>query len=622
MKLIELECPNCGGPLDYDENTNIAACSNCSSTFLLDHETPIPRQPKPPRPIETPRQSSIDRQHRIFAGFLIFFGSAAFCFLLISGINGVSDQYRQHSSQQAAYKSTVRTKDGLPASPLFQAFVAHAFHKDNYHEVSSEELASLRYLGIANNSYGYQFSYSFTDAFDTSADIDFNSTVKTVVLDSDLDYLSSDLSCFTGLTRLDNTVIRAKEGDAANLKSLRSLTARQSLSEITKAYHTEQISELSVLYNSQTTLAGIEQFPKLEKLTYNSGSLNDISLLSTCTGLRGLHLLDCDKIEDFSVLYTLTGLEELSLRTDKLKDISFIKEMPKLWYFYLYDTEVLDLSALTGNTSITHLSIEENSEVQDYSPINTMPQIQSLRFARYYSQKMPVLDNLSNATELYFARMDDISFLKNFPQCTSLTLDGCNAKGPEVISAMTELTSLKLEGVYNGIYDFTFLLPLSKLKYLDISGMSVYGDASALFSIPSLTSLNIDSCKFAMDFSNIAEQPSLTELHMHEMELYTNIERREDGSITYLNYDTELLEKYMSFLEHLPNLTYLDVGKNKLTNLDFIDYLPALEQLHIEGNYITDLTPLEKLEHLRTVYVKDNNILKTGNITEKVSVFR
>ena len=61
----------------------------------------------------------------------------------------------------------------------------------------------------------------------------------------------------------------------------------------------------------------------------------------------------------------------------------------------------------------------------------------------------------------------------------------------------------------------------------------------------------------------------------------------------------ELKSEDLMLLKYCPRLKALDVGHNKLKNLDFLQYVPDLELLIIGQNYVSDITPIGQLKHLQ-----------------------
>lgn len=612
MKLFQLECPNCGSNLKLLSPTH-AACDSCGSHFIIEQTNNIPiiisQTPAAP---EKPARKSLS------ASFAII--GVIFAMLILVAISSAAEKttspsYPTYVKPVTAGTGQSSSRPALdkPESDLFVTFAEKAFGK-NISDITAEELASLKYLGITFNKDDYTFKYSFEDYGSDK----FDSSIITMSLSKDLKYSSADIGCFTGLTKLENYNITMKKGDALRLNNLRSLGIRSEFSTVAEIFPVGEITELTLKYSKNPTLEGIDKFTSLKSLTFDHSDSTDISLLSTCGSLTSLNFIKCDNITDFSVLYTMSGLKRLEIEAENLRDIGFIPQLPALETFALRDSDVLDISPLSNNTVIKNLAIEENSKITDYSPINSLPQLEALSFSRYFSQEMPALNNLSNVKKLSLSRPEDMNVLRNFPNCTELTLSACNFNSPDALAGLTGLTSLTLSSIFNDLNNLNFVRDMNSLKYLDISGCSVYNNISGVFSLPALETLNMNGCELRIDDTAVPDQSSLQRLYMNKVKIYKNVSVSQYGMFTEVSYDEDLLENRIDLLSHFPNLKVLDISSNKIKSIDFVENLPMLETLTISDNYVTDLRPLEKLQYIREVNAVKNSIVQDANLKEGV----
>ena len=161
---------------------------------------------------------------------------------------------------------------------------------------------------------------------------------------------------------------------------------------------------------------------------------------------------------------------------------------------------------------------------------------------------------------------------------------------------------------------------MNSLKYLDISGCSVYNNISGVFSLPALETLNMNGCELRIDDTAVPDQSSLQKLYMNKVKIYKNVSVSQYGMFTEVSYDEDLLENRIDLLSHFPNLKSLDISSNKIKSIDFVENLPMLETLTISDNYVTDLRPLEKLQYIREVNAVKNSIVQDANLKEGVIV--
>lgn len=106
--------------------------------------------------------------------------------------------------------------------------------------------------------------------------------------------------------------------------------------DLTDAFCSKELDTLRILQCGIYSLEGIDMSDKMQcvYLEYNS-KLQDISALKKVRNtLKALHIENCPKITDFSVLRELENLECLSIMGKNiLPDLSFIKELKNLKTF-------------------------------------------------------------------------------------------------------------------------------------------------------------------------------------------------------------------------------------------------------------------------------------------------
>lgn len=121
-----------------------------------------------------------------------------------------------------------------------------------------------------------------------------------------------------------------------DLDFLRDCTNLKALTLTCGASDFQAIGELSQLLNLNLKSPGLTKLDFLSQLSlevfvcsYND-NLVDISDLNGMTSLTLLSLLQCGAIEDFSVLSSLTGLEQLALSGTAFEDLTLIESLSSL----------------------------------------------------------------------------------------------------------------------------------------------------------------------------------------------------------------------------------------------------------------------------------------------------
>ncbi len=175
----------------------------------------------------------------------------------------------------------------------------------------------------------------------------------------------------------------------------------------------------------------------------------------------------------------------------------------------LRTTNISDISALSGLTSLKVLIISDNGNTTPLSDISALSGLTSL--------KKLIIGGYSNTN------ISDISALSGLTSLTFLNLAANNISDISALSGLTSLTSLGLH--YNRISDISALSGLTSLTGLNLSYNRI-SDISALSGLTSLTGLDIRA--------NPLSYPSLT----------THIPALQSRGV-YVSYDTRTVTSFI-----------------------------------------------------------------------------
>ena len=84
-----------------------------------------------------------------------------------------------------------------------------------------------------------------------------------------------------------------------------------------------------------------------------------------------------------------------------------------------------------------------------------------------------------------------------------------------------------------------------------------------------------------------------------------------------------LSSKQLMKLKYCPRMKALDLGHNRITDLEFLQYVPDLEFLIVGDNMIKDLTPISQLKHLQYAELFSNyftDITPLASCTELIDL--
>ena len=588
IKLVQLECSNCGGKVNrIDED--VARCPHCEAEFLIDEGQP-----------ENVIHIHEAEKKTPWGAIIVSIVIVGILFVIVMALI--------HSSESSYTPSvTTSVKKDVFQSSFFKEFVAGVYGT-SYENVSQKQFEELTYISIYAQDGMECANYRLNDG-----------EMKTLILSGDLrkDYI--DLVNFPNLEGIYLQYGSVPESILGTFSQLTELESENSPEELAMNLPAPEKLKKFICHRNYS-MAGVNAFENLEYFETDYYDANDIRAVASLKNLKTLIVRDGDEITDFGALQSLTKLEVLYLESNQVKDISFVSRMDQLKEFTLRDSIIIDLSPLSGKTTLTYLELEDNYDVKDYSVLSTLTSLETLHLDLCSEGEMPEVFGWTGLKELSVSGADSLQFLAQLPTLEKLYLSGGNADDFWVFASLTQLTELEIGRIYGDLNGLSALTMLTGLKKLDISSMTIYGNVEDVFAIPGLEELNVSDCSFGLDVNKIQENSSLKRLYMNRVSLWENIQVYQDGIVTYLDYDEVPMADHIAFLNKFPNLEEVYLQGNKLTDVTFAESLPQLTKLDVTNNYITDLRPLQKLTRLETVWCGENSISQGTDLGEDVNV--
>ena len=225
----------------------------------------------------------------------------------------------------------------------------------------------------------------------------------------------------------------------------------------------EGLADLEVLdgrHGGIRSLAGLEGAVNLKELDLGFNPLDDTEALAKLPSLRSLNLDGA--APDLSALWSLTGLERLSLRHNGVSDLSPLAGLSQLRELDVGDNRIEDLSPLAGLAGLTALRADRN-RIVDLWPLASLP-------------RLAVVDLGRN-------RIRDLQALAGLGRLQTLLLDGNGLSEPAPLAGLAGLRELGLAG--NAVKDLGALSGLAGLLRLDLRGNPVT-DLGPLWGLRSL----------------------------------------------------------------------------------------------------------------------------------------
>ncbi len=656
MKIVEVNCPSCGARLNpQNSQSGLITCEYCGNQFLLDQGRTqnITNYNfygnQPIRVYQDPAAARKDKA--VTATALAVVGGCFLLFICLLVIAvGISSSSPRHSgSQYAASSETYFDYGGaaepeeetVPASPLYDAITEEMFGKTK--GVTPQDLSKVKYLKIDFYADETRVWYSFDDPYTDNAEI------RTAVF-SGLGWDDRNIENFTGLVFLDIGSL-SQDVDLSVLTQLRGLSADgMELSEIADMVADPgQITELDLRHID--SIEGIVSFANLERLSVENLPDTNLKQLVALKHLKMLTLVDTVisdslipdddvvRVTDYTAVSVMTGLESLSISSDRIKDVGFLKGLPNLTVLSLENSSVISVEPLAELTGLESLRLAGNNEIKDYASVGRMTWLKELTIDKMTYQTDPDLSGLTGLEKLDICGFMSVSSLRGLQNLRELSIHSCNIDGAEALSTLTGVEQLTFYSVWNSsshyIQSIQFLDGMTNLKYVDFNGnldgsgwigydygLQAYGDVSSIFNHQGLEELYLNAGKFEIDFDRIKENPSLRVLAMNGMELHENYYVEAYNGMVDAWYDDVDFSEHLDFLAKFPNLQELYLDSNELTDLEFVRELKNLSRLSVKDNYITDLSPLVQAEHLKYLNISENPAGDLKGIEDDVEIVK
>ncbi len=293
--------------------------------------------------------------------------------------------------------------------------------------------------------------------------------------------------------------------------------------------------------------------------------------------------------------------KELDLAGAGLTDADLIslKEMTNLTSLSLKDNpQITDLSPLSGLTSLKTLELQ-NTGASDLSPLSSLTGLTELRIANPDVSDLTPLSSLTELTTLYLddgdlfsSAITDLSPLAGLKKLQVLCIPPMpNYKDFSCLSGLTELRTLRMMGTTssgsNSIQSLDFLAGMTKLETLRL--VAAGGDLSVISGLVNLKSLSLHA-----------------DTYTEGTDIFKNLTNLEELSLR----NSVIVTKDMSGFSRLTKLHRLNLSVNGIESLAGLESLTDMQEMEIsvrEFGAFSDLTPLSGMTKLQRLSLYAGN---------------
>ena len=329
-------------------------------------------------------------------------------------------------------------------------------------------------------------------------------------------------------------------------------------------------------------IRGIEKLINLASVTILGNNLYDYTPLSKLEKLKTVKI-DSTSMNCIDGSFSLlTNLETLEIRETKLKDVSPIERLENLTSLDLIQNQIEFLPENIGNLQKIENLVFVYNNIKNIEPLKPLINLKELFFHYNRVEDISPVKDLVNLTRLGAQgnQIKDISAVTDLVNLTYLGFDENQIN--EIPAEITNLKKLQtFELTYNNISNLPELKGLDSLVEMYIGSNDLNDeDLMRLDDLETVQILHVPLCKKITKVPIMKNLKSLKEL--------------------YLNYNSITDLSGFADNESFPALRRLDVGSNKIENVEAFRNRIGLSSLYVDKNCIKDFSPLEELKERGT----------------------
>ena len=310
----------------------------------------------------------------------------------------------------------------------------------------------------------------------------------------------------------------------------------------------------------------------LESFNITNQNIKNMSFIKKFLKLKRLTLNSC-RITKMEGLENLTELVYLALETNEITKIEGIENLRNLITLDLWNNRISDITPISKNTSINHLNLQSNPDI-DGNRNN------------YTGERLVALNKIGEILDKGGKIFLDLDKIKLFTNYNELNLSYKELTNLDVLEGLIELETLNLSG--------------NKLTLEDEKSKEI------LKRMEKLDTLNLNNNKI-INASVINELSKLKRLMIYDNDI--NLKDIEDiiSNLNELRISQKTLETIVECNKE--KINKLIIFNNNLTNIQPIYMCTDLVELSLEGNSgIKDFSVLANLSKLEKLNLKSTDL--------------
>ncbi len=581
IRFVELECPNCGGDMKKVDD-NLAKCPSCGSEYLIDDDKPTPvTQDKP-----AAKKSIIP----IIVGVII---CVYVIWFVVTAL--VANTKKEVATTPTAQQEVHEISD------FFAELIRRVYGK-TFEDVSGAELAELTYLHIywqnGCDVVEYARNHGEVEVIELSDDLRADYVDVRIFTGLESLKIPSEKVPSGALTGLNSLIELWARNSPSELVEL---VPNPKNVKVLGCYDAESLIGIDTFENLEqfyvsdydlSDIGGLSALKKLKNLEIRNGdAITDFGVLHALPNLEAL-VLETENLKEISFVEKMNQLKALSLTDTIVLDISVLEGKTSITSLTLEDNyEITDYSVLSTLTGLENLVLELKGGTS-MPNASKWTKLKSLTLSG--AKDISSLSNLPELKTLHLAGLDcgALSVLASLGKLETLKLGNLygDLNNLDMLSKLVNLKSLDISKVtVYGNVEAIFSIP--NLEYLDISDCEFEVNFDKISQNTNIKYLYMDRVQLLENIS-VAYDGMITYVDYDKVNVADQID--------FLSHFPNIEELYLqgnkltdvAFTEHLTKLKKLDITDNYVTDLRPLQKLTLLETVWCGENSISQGTEL------------------------------
>ena len=290
-----------------------------------------------------------------------------------------------------------------------------------------------------------------------------------------------------------------------------------------------EASVVEARYSKIDDMSVFAALANLRDADFYGSTVNDFAPLAACKKLAKLNYYAVKGPQTlYASIASIKSLKELTGGLSGVESVAFVKDLPQLEYFSVFDEQVGDLETIGAATGLRHVKIwnlngrslsgRKIPEAGDLKFLAACTKLEKIELPGSAYTGLEALGGLTGVKylDLSAAEKDiDLSFAKGYDKLAFVTTRAARGKvsGLEALAGKP-LDRIDLEGEYD--VDLSFVSDCAKLKSLSVSASTPkktrnVANFKALAGMASLASLSAIGAN-GLDFDTVKSLPNLKSL--------------------------------------------------------------------------------------------------------------